>query len=38
MQGVWFFIYWRKASSTWLPQVPIVLGTTTADVRSMAKD
>jgi hypothetical protein len=22
---VWFLIYWRKASSTWLPQIPIVI-------------
>jgi hypothetical protein len=22
---VWFSIYWRKASSTWLPQIPIVI-------------
>jgi hypothetical protein len=25
-RSVWFFIYWRKASSTWLWQIPIVLG------------
>jgi hypothetical protein len=36
-QRVLFVIHWRKASSTWLPQIPIFLFTTTVDIRNMAK-
>ena len=37
-QRVWFFIYWRKASATWLPQIPLIIMTTTVDIQNMAKD
>jgi hypothetical protein len=38
IRTVWFFVNWRKASATWLPQVPVFLITTTSAIRNMAKD
>jgi hypothetical protein len=33
---VCFLIYWRKTSSTWLPQVPVVIMTSTGDIERIA--
>jgi hypothetical protein len=35
-RSVWFFIYWRKASSTWLWQIPIVLGAQQSTTKPIA--
>jgi hypothetical protein len=35
-QRVYFFIYWRKPSSTWLPQFPVTIMTSTHDLDRMA--
>jgi hypothetical protein len=36
-QAVRVVIYWRKTSSSWLPQVPVMIITSTADIERMAK-
>jgi hypothetical protein len=36
-QPVRFVIYWRKTSSTWLRQIPVVIMTSTHDIKRMAK-
>ena len=33
---VYFLIFWRKTSSTWLPQVPVVIMTSTGDIERIA--
>jgi len=32
-QRVRFSVYWRKTSSTWLPQFPVVIHTSTHDIQ-----
>jgi len=33
---VFFLVSWRKTSSTWLPQVPVVIMTSTRDIEGIA--
>jgi hypothetical protein len=33
---VCFLVFWRKTSSTWLPQVPVVIMTSTGDIERIA--
>jgi hypothetical protein len=35
-QRVYILIHWRKTSSNWLPQVPIVISTSTDDIQRIA--
>ena len=35
-QPIRFVIYWRKTSSSWLRQVPVVIWTSTDDVERIA--
>jgi hypothetical protein len=34
---VCFLIYWRKTSSTWLPQFPVIIMTSTDDIKRIAE-
>jgi hypothetical protein len=36
-QSVWFVIYWRKTSSSYLRQVPVMIMTSTRDIERIAK-
>jgi hypothetical protein len=35
-QRVYMFIRWRKTSSSWLPQVPVIIATSTLDIQRIA--
>jgi hypothetical protein len=34
-QRVCFLIFWRKTSSSWLPQLPVTIMTSTDDIKSI---
>ena len=36
VRRVFFLVSWRKTSSTWLPQVPVVIMTSTRDIEGIA--
>ena len=36
-QRIYVFVFWRKSNSTWIPQVPKIIFTSTTDLNRMAK-